>query len=187
MYLQNLCVNWAKMCFCADQFSFAEGRMCYFSFQDSQSPALRWKMNKNGCLSNRDVYLISGTSFMLSSCYAAKNTIFCLPLLWLAHPQIEKLRVWPITHLFLRVSHCCSWSSEGYDLLGMWAVSTWLTSDLITIHQWEQAYSQAYRLTCAAFSWMVKWLISSWHIRLLIINKHHTDRKHHTRLAVWIS
>lgn len=117
----------------------------------------------------------------------AKKGYFCLPPLWLAHPHIEKLRVWPITHLFLRVSHCCSWNSKGQDLLGMWAVSPWLTSALVTIHQWELAYSQAYGFTRAAFSWMVDWLISSWHTRLLIINKRHADWKHHTRLAVCIS
>lgn len=92
-----------------------------------------------------------------------------------------------VTHLSRRVSHCRSWDGKGQDLLGMWTVSPWLTPALITIHHWEQAYSQAYGFSRAALSLMVKWIIRPWHIRVLIINMRHADWKNHSHFAVWIS
>lgn len=81
------------------------------------------------------------------------------PVLWLAALHIEKLRMWPVTHLSPRVSHCRRWDGNGRDLLGMWTVSPWLTPALITIHHWERARSQAYGFSRPALSSVVKWII----------------------------
>lgn len=106
------------------------------------------------------------------------------PVLRLAHRHIEKLRMWLITHLSPRVSHCRSRDGKGRDLLGLWTLSPWLTPALITIHHRERAYSQAYGFARAALSWMVKWIIRPRHIGVLVINMHDADWKNHTDFAV---
>lgn len=123
----------------------------------------------------------------MNRCAVQSVSVTFLSVLWLAHLHIEKLRMWPITHLSLRVSHCRSWGGKRQDLLGTWAVSPRLTPALITIHEWEKARSQACRFTRPALRRLVKWLIRPTHISVLIINMHHADWKNHTHLAVWIS
>lgn len=127
-------------------------------------------------MESRDVWRLGGRS--LASHFCAFETISVTVSISLLPALIWTADVTNDTSI-PGVSHYCHHDGRGQHILGMWTMSPWLTVLLITIHDWEEAYSGAYGALWAVLGLMCEvnyhWIIRPRRIWAMIINMHHSD------------